>query len=115
MSKPSNKNQMSKTVTPNQIRPKSANPFVGAMMGQLAALLSFGGTFGIPSRFKPKVLVKKKCLNCGTTHHHSNAYCSTYCCHAWREENPQRGKANHYFGEFNQACRTIDGFEQVLS
>jgi len=114
MSKPSNKNQTLRAANPSKVLPKTINPFSSHMMKQLTALMTFGVLFGSPRMFKPKVLVKKKCLNCEATHTHSNAYCCTYCCHSWRLENPHKGKANHYFGEFNLACKTVDGVEQVI-
>jgi len=112
MSKPSNKNQTLKAANPSKSMSNLVNP---GMMRGLSQLLAPGGMFGIPSMFKPRVLVKKQCLNCGTVHSHGNSYCSAYCCHTWREVNLQRGKANHYFGEFNKAYRTIDGVEELVS
>lgn len=82
----------------------------------MAALATLGGLFGNAGVFRPKASVKKSCLNCGTTHYHNNAYCSAHCCHVWREENPQRGRGNHYFGEFLLAYKTTpDGWEVQVS
>jgi len=94
---------------------KKGKKEVNAYSKALASLVIFGGLFSNSGMFLQKPNDKKKCLNCTTIHSHNNAFCSVYCCHAWREVNPQKGRGNHYFGEFNLACRVQDGVEQVLS
>lgn len=88
---------------------KAEMPYKGISVQNMLAVLA---TLNPMAYFKPPTIkAQRECLNCDTKHRHSNAFCSVYCCHAWRGENPQRGRGNHYYGEFNLAYKTTpDGF-----
>ena len=55
-----------------------------------AAILTaaaMGVTMDVPLTKRQRLLPgEKPCLNCGKPKRHANAFCSSACCHQWKEK-----------------------------
>lgn len=102
-----------KKLTNGKRQNDTPKPYKGVTAANMLAVLAALNPMQY-TRAEP-IKAARECIHCKTKHRHNNSFCSTYCCHAWRDENPLRGRGNHYFGQFNLAYRTVNGVEELLS
>lgn len=67
------------------------NPMCGRMAGYLAMAM-YGAAMGSsifgggPYVYDNTARPVKKCLQCGKEHSHNNCWCSSECCHKYRQQ-----------------------------